>query len=146
MGKGNYLKVNETQWYLTLGHSNWTNCSLFYWFCSKNVNLFMVTVRCRSTLHVICFSRDVRRTGRPPPCSPHVNVDVAHPTPKPTHWGSLPAPKLVALVSDISIVYTKSCVLCTEIRNQRHGICSGKTSPLSHVTGLECGYQNFHHL
>ena len=101
----------------------------------------MVTVRGRSKLHIICFSRDVRRTGRPPPCSPHVNVDVAHPTPKPTHWGSLPAPKLVALVSDISTVYTKSRVLCTEIRNQRHGICSGKTSPLSHVTGLECGYQ-----
>ena len=38
-----------------------------------------------------CFSRDVRRTGRPPPCSPHVDVcsphvdvDVAHPAPTQT--------------------------------------------------------------
>ena len=28
--------------------------------------------------------------------------------------------------------YKKSCVLCTEIRNQCHGIRSGKTAPLFH--------------
>ena len=35
-GKGNHSKVNETQWFLTLGHSNWTICSLLSWFCSWN--------------------------------------------------------------------------------------------------------------
>ena len=28
MGKWNHSKVNETQEFLTLGHSNWTNCFL----------------------------------------------------------------------------------------------------------------------
>ena len=36
MGKGNSSKVNETQGFLTLGHSNWIICSLLSWFCSKN--------------------------------------------------------------------------------------------------------------
>ena len=35
-GKGNHPKVNETQGFLYLGHSNWTICSLLSWFCSKN--------------------------------------------------------------------------------------------------------------
>ena len=33
--KRNSLKVDETQGFLTLGHSNWTICSLLNWFCSK---------------------------------------------------------------------------------------------------------------
>ena len=31
--KGNHPKVNETQGFLILGHSNWTICSLVIWFC-----------------------------------------------------------------------------------------------------------------
>ena len=34
-GKRNHPKVNETQGFLTLGHSNWTICSLLSWFCPK---------------------------------------------------------------------------------------------------------------
>ena len=34
-GKGNHPKVNETQGFLTLGHSNWIICSLLNWFCPK---------------------------------------------------------------------------------------------------------------
>ena len=34
-GKGNHPKVNETQEFLYLGHSNWTICSLLSWFCTK---------------------------------------------------------------------------------------------------------------
>ena len=34
-GKGNHPKVNETEGFLTLEHSNWTICSLLIWFCSK---------------------------------------------------------------------------------------------------------------
>ena len=36
MGKGNSSKVDETNEFLTLGHSNWTICSLLNWFCPKN--------------------------------------------------------------------------------------------------------------
>ena len=35
MRKGIHPKVNETQVFLYLGHSNWTICSLISWFCSK---------------------------------------------------------------------------------------------------------------
>ena len=35
MGKGNSSKVNETQGFMTLWHSNWTICSLLNWFRSK---------------------------------------------------------------------------------------------------------------
>ena len=35
MGKGIHSKVNETQGFLYLGHSNWTICSLLSWICSK---------------------------------------------------------------------------------------------------------------
>ena len=33
-GKGNHSKVNETQGFLTWGHSNLTICCLLSWFCS----------------------------------------------------------------------------------------------------------------
>ena len=36
-GKGNPPNVNETQGFLTLGHLNWTNCSLLGSLCHKNV-------------------------------------------------------------------------------------------------------------
>ena len=36
-------KGNETQGFLTLGHSNWTICSLLSWFCSKNVQPFWLS-------------------------------------------------------------------------------------------------------
>ena len=32
--------MNETHGFLTLGHSNWTICSLWSWFCSKIFHLF----------------------------------------------------------------------------------------------------------
>ena len=33
---GKWYLLNETQGFLTLGHSNWAICSLLSWFCSKN--------------------------------------------------------------------------------------------------------------
>ena len=33
IGKGNSPKVNETQGFLSLGHSRWTTCGLLNWFC-----------------------------------------------------------------------------------------------------------------
>ena len=40
MGKGNSSKVNETQGFLTLGHSNWTICSLLNCFCTNQIPPF----------------------------------------------------------------------------------------------------------
>ena len=40
MGKGNSSKVNDTKGFLTLGHSNRTNCSLLNWFCPKRIPPF----------------------------------------------------------------------------------------------------------
>ena len=40
MGKGNSSKVDETKNFLTLGHSNWTICSLLNCFCSKIFSRF----------------------------------------------------------------------------------------------------------
>ena len=39
-GKGIHPKVNEIQGFLSLGHSNWTICSLLSRFCSKIFPLF----------------------------------------------------------------------------------------------------------
>ena len=39
-GKRNHPKVNETQGFLILEHSNWTICSLLGWFSSKIVSPF----------------------------------------------------------------------------------------------------------
>ena len=33
-------KVDETQGFLTLGHSNWTICRLLNWFCPQHFHLF----------------------------------------------------------------------------------------------------------
>ena len=42
-GHGNSRKVNETQGFLTLGHSNWTICSLLSWFCSIKFPTFSLS-------------------------------------------------------------------------------------------------------
>ena len=42
-GKGKHPKVNETLGFQTLGHSNWTTCSLLSWFCSKMFPLFYLS-------------------------------------------------------------------------------------------------------
>ena len=42
-GKGIHSKLNETQGFLYLGHSNLTICSLLSWFCSINFPPFLLS-------------------------------------------------------------------------------------------------------
>ena len=39
MRKGNSRKMDVTQWFWYLGHSNWTICSLLSQFCSKQFTI-----------------------------------------------------------------------------------------------------------
>ena len=41
--KENPPKVNETQWFLDLGHTNWTICSLLSRFCPKKIPTFCLS-------------------------------------------------------------------------------------------------------
>ena len=75
MGKGIHSKMDETQWFMYLGHSNWTIHSLLSRFCSKKVSPFYLSYWERSNFLLPQKKEEMKQQGQKMGKGIHSKID-----------------------------------------------------------------------